>query len=72
MNKVVVGIMPNPNTTSVGPKVDSWNKNMHIVRDWSEFKIRNEKPNCKHVKAKIDLTKSPWMLDYVEEEIQSW
>ena len=70
MNKVVVGVAPISNTTYIGPKVDSWDKNMHLVLDGSQFKIRNEKPNYKHVKAKIDRTKRPFSyLDCVEKEI---
>jgi hypothetical protein len=65
----VVGITPIPNTTSIGPMVDSWNKNMHLVRDGSDFKIHIEKPNYKHVKAKIDSTKRPFNLDRVEKKI---
>ena len=69
MNKVVVGIAPKPNTTSVGPKVDSWSKCMHLVRDGSDFNIINEKLNYKHVKSRIDRTKRPFSLHRMEKEI---
>jgi hypothetical protein len=69
MNKVVVGLAPPPNTISVKPKVDSWNKNVNHLQGEGDVDIHNLELNFNKVKARIDTRKKTQMLDDANKKV---